>query len=70
MQMDPSADPEDDPVRRRVLLLISILIVFVSLGIMEWWAGYGLQCKSDFTRCQCAPRGPICWWDTHPLFNK
>lgn len=60
----PSIDPEDVPFRRRVLLLMSILIVTLSLGVMEWWAGVGIECKTNAI-CDCYPRGVRCWMEQH-----
>ena len=55
-------DPEDDLFRRRLLFVISVLIVALSLLIMEWWAGYGIECTTDLV-CDCYPRGIRCWFE-------
>ena len=60
IERTPLIDPEDVPFRRRLLLLISILIVTLSLCIMEWWSGFGIECQTD-TVCDCYPRGVRCW---------
>ena len=60
-------DPEDDPFRRRLLLVISILIVIFALVLMEWWATFGIECTNTDPICECAPRGPRCWLERHPL---
>ena len=55
-------DPEDIPFRRRFLLILSIVIVTISLIIMEWWAGVGVECDTHLV-CDCYPRGIRCWID-------
>lgn len=66
--LDPShkeaVDPEDDPFRRRLLFLLSLLIIALSLIAMEWWSGYGIECTTDLT-CECYPRGIRCWFSRH-----
>lgn len=57
-------DPEDVPLRRRVLLLMSILIVALSLCVMEWWSGVGIECQTN-SICECYPRGVRCWVQQH-----
>ena len=55
-------DPEDDPFRRRLLFILSVMIVSIALLVMEWWSGYGIECGSDLV-CDCYPRGIRCWFE-------
>ena len=57
-------DPENDPFRRRLLLLISIAIVALSMLTMEWWSGVGIECTTTEI-CECYPRGIRCWFMRH-----
>ena len=62
--MKDDLDPEDDPFRRRLLFLLSILIVAVSMITMEWWSGVGITCEGPAV-CECYPRGIRCWFTRH-----